>query len=235
MKKKRIVLLVSAAVLIPIFIFLFTFYHADQAAIDALVSDAEVQISQTDYGWYFDGPSDDTALIFYPGAKVEETAYAPLLHRLAAEGVDVCLVKMPLKIALLGINKAEAIQARYSYKNWYIGGHSLGGTSAAYYAKNHADELTGMVFCAAYSLCDLDDGLKVLTMYGSEDHVLSISRYQRNERYLPSNTTEIVIEGGNHAQFGNYGWQQGDGTAEISVEEQQEEAAEAIALTVLAQ
>ncbi|NTW09008.1 MAG: alpha/beta hydrolase, partial [Anaerolineaceae bacterium] len=33
-----------------------------------------------------------------------------------------------------------------------------------------------------------------------------------------------VIEGGNHAQFGNYGPQPGDGTATISTAEQQSQA-----------
>ncbi|NTW92812.1 MAG: hypothetical protein HGA40_05150, partial [Methanoregulaceae archaeon] len=35
-----------------------------------------------------------------------------------------------------------------------------------------------------------------------------------------------VIEGGNHAQFGNYGPQPGDGTATISVADQQMQAAD---------
>ena len=65
------------------------YYHADQSALSALESDDTVSVSKTDYGWLFDGPSENDALIFYPGAKVEETAYAPLLHLLAKEGMAV--------------------------------------------------------------------------------------------------------------------------------------------------
>jgi hypothetical protein len=32
----------------------------------------------------------------------------------------------------------------------------------------------------------------------------------------------VVLEGGNHAQFGSYGPQRGDGTATLSASEQQE-------------
>ena len=38
----------------------------------------------------------------------------------------------------------------------------------------------------------------------------------------------VEIEGGNHAQFGNYGPQKGDLPATISAEEQQAQAVEAI-------
>lgn len=39
---------------------------------------------------------------------------------------------------------------------------------------------------------------------------------------------EYAIEGGNHAQFGNYGEQKGDGAALISAEEQQQQAVQFI-------
>ena len=97
-RKKKIILLI--ALLIPIltagafFAYTGQYCHADAAAAAALVSDRNVAVSQTDYGWFFDGPSEDDALIFYPGGKVEETAYAPLLRGLAEQGMDVCLVKI---------------------------------------------------------------------------------------------------------------------------------------------
>ncbi len=37
---------------------------------------------------------------------------------------------------------------------------------------------------------------------------------------MPAQYQESVIEGGNHAGFGSYGAQSGDGTASISAEEQ---------------
>jgi hypothetical protein len=43
-----------------------------------------------------------------------------------------------------------------------------------------------------------------------------------------------MIPGGNHAQFGNYGPQAGDGVALVAREEQQRLAADAILAVVLA-
>ena len=37
---------------------------------------------------------------------------------------------------------------------------------------------------------------------------------------LPETAKHVIIEGGNHAQFGDYGWQDGDMEAKISMEEQ---------------
>lgn len=204
------------------------YYHADASALDALGSDEAVTVTKTAYGWLFDGPSETDALIFYPGAKVEETAYAPLLRRLAAEGMDVCLVRMPFRLAFFGLSKADAVLAAHPYDRWYIGGHSLGGAMAASYAAGHADRLTGVVLLAAYPTKALDDALAVVTVYGSEDGVLNRAKLEKGRQYMPGSAREYEIVGGNHAQFGNYGRQAGDGAAVLSAQEQQRRTVEAI-------
>lgn len=197
------------------------YYRADSLALSALESDEQVTVTPVDDGWLFDGPSETDALIFYPGGKVEETAYAPLLHSLAADGMDVFLVKMPFRLAVFGVNKARDVMQRGSYDHWYIGGHSLGGAMAASYAAAHADELSGVVLLAAYPTKPLDESLRVISIYGTEDGVLNRAKLAEGEKYLPQTHESCVIEGGNHAQFGNYGVQSGDGEAAISSEEQQ--------------
>ena len=101
MKRKRRIILPAVLVLVLLagafFLYTADYYRAEAPAIEALASGGSVTVTETDYGWFFDGPADADALIFYPGGKVEETAYAPLLHRLAAGGLDVCLVKMPFR------------------------------------------------------------------------------------------------------------------------------------------
>ncbi|MBQ1303209.1 MAG: carboxymethylenebutenolidase, partial [Firmicutes bacterium] len=126
-----------AALTVVFLIYAGSYYHAEESVSEALATGGGVEVSQTDYGWYFDGPSEDSALVFYPGAKVEETAYAPLLHRLAAEGMDACLVKMPLRFAFFGKNKAGKVMEQYDYDRWFVGGHSLGGAMSAYFAADH--------------------------------------------------------------------------------------------------
>ena len=216
---------VDAAVL-AFFLYASVYYAADASAADAMQSDSVVTVEKTDTGWLFDGPSEERALIFYPGAKVEETAYAPLLHRLAEEDMDVYLVKMPLHFAFLGINKAGEIMDHSDYDQYYIGGHSLGGAMAAEYAAEHESDLAGIILFAAYPTKKTT--LDTLLVYGSEDGVLNMQRVEGAPDLVSGRFQEIVIEGGNHALFGNYGEQKGDGQADISGEEQQEQVVLAV-------
>ena len=209
-----------------------TYYHADAAAQAALVSDENVRVTQTEFGWLFDGASEEHALIFYPGGKVEATAYAPICRELAQAGVDVCLVEMPFRLASLGQNKADEILASMDYGHWYIGGHSLGGVIAAMYAAEHPESLDGVILLAAYAAKPLEDELSTVLIYGTEDGVLNMEEYRENLAYAPAHAIEHVIEGGNHAQFGSYGVQKGDGEALISPEQQVEETVRIIAGSV---
>ena len=218
-----IVLLVMVA---AFFGYTMRYYHATDTAAAALESD-DVIVAQTVFGWRFDGPADDKALVFYPGGKVDETAYAPLLHRIAKNGMDVFLVKMPLHLAIFGKNSAENIISQYDYKNWYIGGHSLGGVMAVYYAADH--DLDGVILLAAYPTKAIDEPMLIL--YGSEDGVLDLDRVKEAQQF--GTVEEVVIAGGNHAGFGNYGEQNGDRVSAISEEKQQEETADAISSWLL--
>lgn len=228
MKKKRRLLTAAALLLVVIlafFVYTAVYYHADETARSALRSDERVAVTQTDYGYLFDGPADDAALIFYPGAKVQAEAYAPLLHRLAAGGLDVCLVRMPLRMAFLGQERADDVMAAHRYAHWYIGGHSLGGAVAALYAADNGEAVEGLLLCAAYPTKPLDDGLIEVSLTGSEDRVVSRERQESGLAFAPANSAVYEIEGGNHAQFGSYGAQKGDGTALIPPERQWDEAA----------
>ena len=206
--------------LLIFFCYTADYYHADPQAAEALESDDAVTVTaQGDY-WYFDGPSEENAYIFYPGGKVEAAAYAPLMHRLAAAGVDSYLVKMPFNIGFFGIGRAERIMKDAAYDHWYIGGHSLGGVAAASFAEGHADSLSGIILLAAYPTGKIDESLQGLMIHGSEDQVLNMEAVSASWELW--NSAEYVIDGGNHAQFGDYGQQKGDGKALISAAEQQE-------------
>ena len=205
------------------------YYHADENISEYLQENTSVFLTEISDGLYLDGPGKDTALIFYPGAKVEYTAYLPLLSGLAEQGIDCFLIKMPCNLAFLGKNKAEKIMDSYGYDHWYLSGHSLGGAMAASYASKHLENLNGLVLLAAYPTKSLKaDSFSVLSIYGSEDSVLNMEKVEEGNSYMPADYAEICIEGGNHAQFGNYGEQKGDHAAGISREEQQAQTVEAI-------
>ena len=223
-KNKKLKWLIPVAILLVLtvtyFVYINIYYHADPCVEASLITHDGVTVSKTDYGWYFDGASTGNALIFYCGAKVEETAYSPLFYELAKEGIDVFLLKIPFRLAFFGINKADSIISRYNYDNWYVGGHSLGGAMAASYASSHSNELAGVILLAAYSPTKLDDGLNTILIYGTNDTVLNHSRYSSCLANTPDTRTEHIISGGNHSGFAFYGNQSGDGTATISADEQ---------------
>ena len=160
--------------------------------------------------------------VFYPGGKVEYTAYQPLMAACAQQGILCILVEMPFNLAVLDINAADGIQEQHpEIEKWYIGGHSLGGSMAASHLANHIDDYDGLILLGSYSTADLSKtGLDVLSVYGSEDKVMNRVKYDENKSNLPSDLIEVVIEGGCHAYFGMYGAQEGDGKPTISNEKQ---------------
>lgn len=224
--------LALAILLVAFLSYVSVYYHADQSVQQYLQSSDTVTVSRAKEGWYFDGPGTEDAIVFYPGAKVEETAYAPLMFRLARNKVDCYLVKMPLRLAFLDEDVAGSVISSYQHETWYIMGHSLGGSMAAMYAADQEEDedpdntLSGIIFLASYSTTDLD--IPALSVYGSEDGVLNRESYESDKAHLKGGLTEKVIAGGNHGQFGNYGHQSGDGTALISADEQQKETADSI-------
>ena len=238
-KRTRIILSVCLAVLLVIgigsYAYLSDYYHADEVALEAMAYQTDsVQAEQDgDVIWFV--PEDSTAgLIFYPGGKVENTAYAPLLRACAEQGILCALVQMPGNLAVLDANAADGLQQEHpEITTWYIAGHSLGGAMAAGYAAAHEKDYDGLILLAAYSTKKLTDTpLRVLSVYGSEDGVMNRESYEKNWSNLPADTSEVVLDGGCHAQFGFYGAQDGDGVPTITGEEQIRQTAEAIAAFV---
>jgi len=163
----------------------------------------------------------NTGLIFYPGGRVDEKAYYPLMEKLSQSNITCVLVKMPFHLAVLDTNAANQVYDKLpDIEHWYIGGHSLGGSMASSYAASNPDKIEGVFLLGAYIYGDISPD-RVLTIYGSNDLVLDRSKITYTENI-------IVIEGGNHAYFGNYGEQDGDGTATITHDEQQKQTVQAV-------
>lgn len=208
------------------------YYRAEAVAKKALQGNVHVEVKETEDYYVFQkptissyiGPAYGKGIIFYPGGKVEETAYAPLLLKLAEQGYEVYLVKMPAKLAIFGMNAAEDIIKEADHiKGWTMMGHSLGGAMAASFSAEHDEEIDQLVLLAAYSTEDLKEKeIDVYSFYGTEDKVLNMEKYAEYYDNLPEDVIEEVIEGANHANYAHYGDQEGDGKATITREEQQE-------------
>lgn len=231
----RIIITVILAILvIGIAAFAFyvnNYYHADDRATNALQSTANVKVHTLDNGDITFGPADPQAgIVFYPGGKVQAEAYAPLMQDLAERGFLSVIVPMPFNLAVFNTNGANGIQEQFpTVHKWILMGHSLGGSMAASYVDEHSDSWDGLILLASYSTADLtDNNINVLCIRGSNDNVLNMQAYTDNRLNLTDDTQEFIIPGGNHAQFGDYGNQSGDGEPEISTQEQQALTADVI-------
>ena len=242
-KQKRLIVLLSCilSAIITICavcgIYVNDYYRADNVAIEAFYTFEDSEKEVLEDGTILYSPETPKAgLIFYPGGKVEHTAYEPLMVTCMQQGIACILVEMPLRLAVLNKNAANGLKTHFpEIETWFIGGHSLGGSMAASYLKKHADEFNGLILLGAYSTADLSDtSLRVLSMYGSEDNVLNMKKYDKYKENLPQNHEKFVINGGNHAYFGMYGEQDGDGTATFTNEKQIKKAAQKIIDTILA-
>ena len=225
-----VVVLVAAAVW-----YVNDYSHADNAAL-AAVADEDgvadgVEVRTLPSGDIAFVPGNPVAgLVFYPGGKVQPEAYAPLMQQCAQRGILCVLLKPTFNLAIIDMDAASGITAPFpDVTKWVIAGHSMGGVAAADYASRHAGEFDAIAFLAAYPAVDLSkfDG-KVLSIVGSNDGVLNRDKYEQAHELLPNSARELVIEGGNHAYYGNYGEQANDGQAGITRENQQAQATDAL-------
>lgn len=225
-RTKRILtwVLVSVLVLIAfgsILIYSLT-YHLDETL------DVETSVVTTRDYIYLAAENPEAIIIYYPGGLVEENAYIPFGKLLNDVHMDVYILKMPLNLAFLGLNKGLDI-IKDSQLPVYLMGHSLGGVAMSLVYQKNTQYIDGLIYLASYPSEDLSSvDIPVISVYGTQDDVLDIEAYVDAKSLLPSHTIYHVIAGGNHAYFGNYGLQKGDGEACITRLEQQSETIDAI-------
>jgi len=212
--------------LIGFFVWAETPYRPDATAMESIDRAA----TQTENGWLIFEPDETTpttGLVLYPGGRVDYRAYAPQAEAIADAGFKVVLVPMPLNFAIFGANRADdVIDAFPEIRTWAVGGHSLGGAMAAEYVKTSPSSIKALILWAAYPAGNNDlsgINLEVLSIYASNDEVASPEEIQDSKQRLPDDTVYINIEGGNHAGFGWYGPQNGDGALEISKPNQEDQ------------
>lgn len=231
--EKRVILIMIVVIVVALAIFAWLiyandYYKATDVAKKAMLGTENIEVTEEKDYYVFSANGEDTdadkGIVFYPGGKVDEKAYAPMLLELAENGYEVYLIKMPAKLAIFGMNAAEEVFQEASHiESWTMMGHSLGGAMAASFSAAHDEEVDALVLLAAYSTEDLTSlEINVYSFYGTEDKVLNMEKYEEYYSNFPEDVIEEVIDGGNHANYAHYGAQDGDGEASITREEQQE-------------
>lgn len=222
-------------------------YRATPDAYAALESTSTVNVSAQDGYWRFEPQHGaDAGLLFFPGALVDPVAYAPIARAVAERGHTVLLVQVPRRGAFGGAESAELV-ARYTRAlreattsggptRWVVGGHSRGGVISSNVARSHTDAIAGLVLIGTshprdFSLAHVR--IPVTQVYGTRDTIADVDKVIAARRNLPLSLEIVEIDGGNHSQFGSYGFQPGDWPATISRVEQRRLTVEAI-ITVLA-
>lgn len=214
-------LILVVLVLGGFYIYTLDYYRAEAEVQIMIEQEPERILMQDDFTAVFPDAEADrkVGLIFYPGGKVEAIAYLPLLKQLSDEGITCILTKMPFNLAVFNTDAADKVYSAFpEIDHWFLAGHSLGGAMASSYVEKNADKLEGLILLGAYPINNAS--LPTLAIYGTEDVQLELTKMRTAE--------QVVIEGGNHAYFGNYGEQEGDGVASITREEQQAIAVDTI-------
>jgi len=220
-----------------------------QEVVDSLMSDAAVTVTpdgcvdddcltgvMSAGGAITFQPADGSAtrgLVVYPGGMVEPRAYAVAAREIAETGAFVAVVPFPGNLPITDpMRGLGTVMANPQIQHWAVAGHSLGGVAASIWAfANPAGKLEGIAFWASYpapamppnAAADLSaSGLKAISITASHDGVLNWPAYEATRDLLPAATYFATIRGGNHAQFGYYGEQDGDQPALIARAHQHE-------------
>ena len=206
-------------------------YRAQAAAHAALESDSRVIVTGEEGYWSFTPRTPAAAgLIFFPGALVDPVAYAPLVHAVADAGYFAVLIQVPRRAAFGGaegpevFDRAGRAASRAPVRRWVAAGHSRGGVITCYLVRNGFPGLAGAVLVGTSHPRDFSLAASLIPMtrvYGTRDTVADVDKLERTRVNLPLSARIVRIDGGNHSQFGYYGFQPGDWPATISREAQQ--------------
>ena len=232
-------------------------YRADAEARVAVRSDARVEVARMDDGWTFvpaegstpgaasgsppgaaSGSPARAALLFFPGALVDPLAYAPLARAVAEAGYVARIIELPRRGAFGGADSPEvearvrsALASLPDSTRVVLGGHSRGAVVASRIAYSRPPWLGGLVLIGTSHPRDHDlSGLRVpvAKIVGTRDGLATTAEVEANAALLPPHTRWVRVEGGNHSQFGWYGFQPLDRRPRVSAADQRRAMIEAV-------
>ncbi len=156
-------------------------------------------------------------ILFIPGGLVEPESYEYIAYSLALEGYNVTIFKPFFNLAILSPNYASRFLDE-ELDNVVIG-HSLGGIVGSMLSSKN-DLISTVILMGSYPIKDLNDK-NVLFITAEYDEGMDSIKFDESLKYTNDDAAFFNIENGNHAQFGWYGPQDGDGEARISTLSQQ--------------
>ena len=221
-------------------------YRATPEAHAAMQSDARVTVTAETGAWRFLPASFNAparvGLIFFPGSLVDPVSYAPLARAVAEAGFPAYLIELPRRGAFGGAEApeiAERVLARMTQPGvaarWVFGGHSRGAVVASEFASRGWERFAGLILIGTSHPRDVNLAalsVPITKIIGTHDALATLAEVEANKAKLPPSTRWVRIEGGNHCQFGWYGFQPGDSRATISPAAQREHMVRAVIETL---
>ena len=221
-------------------------YRASSEARVAVRGDSLVSVQHPSGAWSFvPAPGRARAsvgLLFFPGALVDPIAYAPLARAASEAGFVAHIVEVPRRGAFGGADDPdvwERARARMlepgGPNRWVLSGHSRGAVIASGFASRPMEGLAGLILIGTSHPRDVD--LSALTVpvtkiAGTRDGLASPDEVRANAHLLPTSTNWVWIDGGNHSQFGWYGFQPFDRFATVPAQEQHARMVQAVIATL---
>jgi len=205
--------------------------------VDPAVLETDSLVRVTNHDGYLEFTplrnSKSVQLLFLPGGMVQLKAYTPMARHIAEAGYPVVLVRLPFlnRHAMTEGQRRQVteeartrMQAADSTVRWVVAAHSFGGVLASRLAEESPEIIGALVLIGTTHPRDVDlsdSGLAITKILGTRDGIATVEKARANADRLPGVVRWIEIEGANHAQFGYYGPQLGDGRATISRVDQQ--------------
>lgn len=223
---RRILLAVLAVLVLLVVAFLFyasMVMRGERGAALEVWENPAISVTSTDHSIVMapTGQASGSGLVFIPGAKVDPYAYMYKLSGIVeSSGATVVITKPTLNLAFFDQRPLSTFEADApEVTRWFVGGHSLGGVRACQLVDG--SDAAGLILFGSYCANDLSSsGLEVLSIGGSNDGLSTPQKIRDAADLLPETTSFVEIEGLNHAGFGDYGYQSGDGEAALSSAEE---------------
>ena len=163
-------------------------------------------------------------IIFFQGGLTDPKAYAPLCRKLAESGFTCHLIKMNWRLPQYDYQKISKL-FNLKQGSYIIGGHSQGGKMAAKFVYENPKLMKGLFLMGTSHPRDIDlssQNIPCIKLYAENDGLASVEEVMENKIKLPKDAKLVLINGGNHSQFGYLGKLLMDSSADISIEEQQQ-------------
>ena len=225
MQKRKMFKAVWFSLVAVFFIWNWSTFQSRNLPKDTLTSNGLANVVENDDRITFlaNESKQTVELIFFPGGLADPKAYAPLCKKIAERGYTCHLIKMSFRLPQRDYQKISRMFDLRSGR-YVIGGHSQGGKMAAQFVYENSGLMQGLFLLGTSHPRDIDlsnQSIPAIKFYAENDGLASVEEVLENKDKLPINAKLILIEGGNHSQFGYLGGLLMDDKADITLEEQQ--------------